>query len=64
MALEMKTSCQLCGSTLAPNGEACICSHECTFCPACAKEMNHICPNCKGELVPRPKRAVHADGQA
>ncbi|MDQ6711674.1 MAG: DUF1272 domain-containing protein [Candidatus Dormibacteraeota bacterium] len=38
------------------NAAACICSHECTFCPSCADAMNNVCPNCGGELVARPKR--------
>jgi hypothetical protein len=32
------------------------CSYECTFCRWCAEEMAHLCPNCGGELVSRPKR--------
>lgn len=57
MSLEMRESCERCGAGLAPDGEAVICSHECTFCAACGAEMNHVCPNCGGELVARPKRA-------
>ncbi len=56
MALEMKPACEKCATALSPDGEACICSHECTFCQPCAKSMNNICPNCDGELVPRPTR--------
>ncbi|MGH9821468.1 MAG: DUF1272 domain-containing protein, partial [Pyrinomonadaceae bacterium] len=33
-----------------------ICTYECTFCAACTKEMNAVCPNCGGELVRRPNR--------
>jgi hypothetical protein len=33
-----------------------ICSHECTFCLACAGATRMICPNCGGELVRRPLR--------
>jgi hypothetical protein len=34
-----------------------ICSFECTFCRKCAEEILHRrCPNCGGELVPRPRR--------
>ncbi|MBA2343545.1 MAG: DUF1272 domain-containing protein [Rubrobacter sp.] len=33
-----------------------ICYHECTFCESCAEDMQHICPNCGGELVSRPRR--------
>jgi len=58
MALEMRTTCERCGSALLPNGDARICSHECTFCNDCSEAMSNVCPNCNGELVPRPKRAA------
>ena len=58
MALEMRTSCERCDMALDPAGEARICSYECTFCTACSAEMEHVCPNCGGELVPRPRRTV------
>ncbi len=61
MALEMKKECEKCGTTLASDGEARICSYECTFCGDCAKQMNFICPNCGGELVQRPRRKMKAD---
>jgi hypothetical protein len=56
MALEMRSVCERCGGALAEDGEAAICSYECTFCSACAGEMNATCPNCSGELVARPRR--------
>ncbi|HEX3226593.1 MAG TPA: DUF1272 domain-containing protein [Gaiellaceae bacterium] len=56
MALEMRTECERCGAGLAPDGDALICSYECTFCKPCAEQMDHACPNCGGELVSRPKR--------
>jgi len=58
MALELRPECERCGGALAPDGEARICSYECTFCVSCADEMNSICPNCGGELVARPKRVA------
>ncbi len=58
MSLEMRTQCERCGIALAAGGEAAICSFECTFCPDCSAAMEHICPNCGGELVPRPKRSA------
>ncbi len=58
MALEMRTECERCGAGLAHDADAVICSHECTFCPVCAAAMEHVCPNCNGELVPRPKRVA------
>ncbi|MFI9544835.1 DUF1272 domain-containing protein [Streptomyces sp. NPDC052016] len=39
---------------------ALICSYECTFCPPCGEQMGSVCPNCGGELVARPRRAVPA----
>ena len=56
MTLQMKPECERCGSGLAPDGDACICSYECTFCEPCAAELNRVCPNCGGELVLRPRR--------
>jgi hypothetical protein len=52
----MRTVCERCQATLGPAGDARICSYECTFCPACTDEMGAICPNCGGDLVPRPRR--------
>jgi hypothetical protein len=57
MALEMRESCERCGAAVAADGEAYICSHECTFCPECSSALGHVCPNCGGELVRRPRRA-------
>jgi hypothetical protein len=56
MALEMRDSCERCGVSLKPDGEAAICSFECTFCALCAEDLAHVCPNCSGELVHRPRR--------
>ena len=56
MTLEMRTECERCGVTLTQDGEAVICSHECTFCRSCAQTLDFVCPNCDGELVTRPKR--------
>jgi hypothetical protein len=37
MALEMRAACERCGAGLAADGEAAICSYECTFMhPTCA----------------------------
>jgi hypothetical protein len=58
MALEMRTACERCGAQLETDGDAVICSHECTFCVTCAEAMDHVCPNCGGELVARPKRSA------
>jgi uncharacterized protein len=56
VSLEMRDGCERCGAGLVAEGEAFICSYECTFCPACAGELARVCPNCGGELVLRPKR--------
>ena len=58
MTLEMRDRCERCGVGLAPEGEALICSYECTFCRSCGEEMEFACPNCGGELVARPKRVT------
>ena len=55
--LEMKPRCETCEAELPHEAHAFICSYECTFCPTCTEETHqHICPNCKGELVKRPTR--------
>jgi hypothetical protein len=56
--LEMREVCERCDAALAADGEAVICSFECTFCVACSGSMNHRCPNCGGELVNRPRRVA------
>jgi uncharacterized protein len=60
MALEMRTVCERCGNAVAADGEARICSFECTFCVSCAGSLDHVCPNCGGELVVRPRRVTAA----
>jgi hypothetical protein len=56
MSLEMRAECERCGAAVAPDGEAVICSYECTFCRSCGDALGRVCPNCGGELVPRPRR--------
>ncbi len=56
MALEMKSACERCGKSLAVDHLAFICTYECTFCPYCTAALEWRCPNCRGELVRRPKR--------
>ncbi len=55
MTLQMKANCEKCGRALTPRDEAFICIYECTFCGDCAREVEHVCPNCAGELVLRPR---------
>ena len=54
--LKMKVSCERCNQELNARSDACICSYQCTFCSACSEAMQHVCSNCDGELVRRPKR--------
>ena len=56
MALEMRPICEKCETGLAQDAVAHICSFECTFCGPCSDAMDHVCPNCGGELVRRPRR--------
>ena len=58
MSLDMRPICERCEAPLQQDGPPYICSYECTFCEACTAAMEHICPNCGGELVRRPKRLV------
>ena len=62
MALEMRAVCERCGAALTADGAARICSFECTFCVACTEAMKGVCPNCGGELVPRPRRRARTTG--
>lgn len=56
--LELRPGCECCDRDLPPESkEAVICSFECTFCVTCAESvLGGKCPNCGGELVPRPRR--------
>ncbi|MBT3332283.1 MAG: DUF1272 domain-containing protein [Rhodospirillaceae bacterium] len=57
MALEMRADCERCQASLPVDcAEALICSYECTFCQECSAAMKSVCPNCGGQLVPRPTR--------
>ncbi len=60
MALELRETCERCEASLRADGEAWICSYECTFCTSCAESLERTCPNCGGELVPRPRRQQSA----
>ncbi len=56
--LQLRPNCECCGRGLPPDAEdARICSFECTFCAACARDVLHgVCPNCGGGLEARPIR--------
>ncbi len=59
--LKLRPSCECCDRDLPPDSpDARICSFECTFCVGCATEqLKGICPNCGGELTPRPRRPMN-----
>jgi hypothetical protein len=56
--LELRPNCECCDRDLPPDtSEAVICTYECTFCTTCAHEiLGGRCPNCSGNLTPRPVR--------
>lgn len=56
--LQLRPSCECCDKDLPPeSSDARICSFECTFCADCAEtRLQGRCPNCGGELLPRPRR--------
>ncbi len=56
--LQLHPNCECCDKDLPPDSaEARICSFEYTFCRSCAETvLTSRCPNCGGELVPRPRR--------
>ena len=58
--LQMRPGCECCDRDLPPESAAArICSFECTFCCDCADQrLGGICPNCGGELLPRPRRSA------
>ena len=58
MTLEMKSRCERCGRRLSTNGEAYVCSYECTYCEKCSSQADGICSHCGGELTRRPRRTV------
>lgn len=59
--LQLRAECERCGTALPPTAaDAWICSFECTFCTVCAGDLAHTCPNCGGQLQPRPTRVGDA----
>ena len=57
--LALRPNCECCGRDLPPDSrDALICSFECTWCVDCARTKlpGSLCPNCGGNLVPRPIR--------
>jgi len=58
--LQLRPGCECCDTDLPPDSVlARICSFECTFCADCAENvLDGRCPNCGGELLPRPRRSA------
>jgi hypothetical protein len=56
--LALRPNCECCDKDLPPDAaDAMICSFECTFCRDCVEtRLGGTCPNCGGNLVPRPIR--------
>lgn len=60
--LALRPNCECCDRDLpADSADARICTFECTFCAECADtRLGGICPNCSGNLAPRPIRPAAA----
>jgi hypothetical protein len=60
--LQLRPNCECCDRDLPPDSaDARICSFECTFCADCVeRHFEGSCPNCGGNLVPRPIRPTAA----
>lgn len=60
--LALRPNCELCDADLPPDApNARICSYECTFCVECVENvLRNVCPNCGGNLQPRPLRPRRA----
>src|ERR1041384_4055345 len=56
--LALRPNCECCDRDLPPDSrDAMMCSFECTFCRSGAEGvLKGKCPNCGGELGPRPIR--------
>ena len=56
--LQLRPNCECCDADLPPESTlARICTFECTFCASCTDgRLAGTCPNCGGELLPRPRR--------
>ena len=56
--LELRPNCEWCDRDLPPESpDAMICTYECTWCRDCVEANLHgVCPNCGGNLEPRPVR--------
>jgi len=56
--LDLRPGCECCDRDLPPDSrDAMICTYECTWCADCVHLcLGDVCPNCGGNLVPRPIR--------
>lgn len=56
--LDLRPGCECCDRDLPPDSpDARICTYECTWCADCVDLcLGGSCPNCGGNLVPRPIR--------
>lgn len=59
MALELRRECERRHAALAPHGDACIGTFECSCCTTCARALQHVGFNGEGELLRRPWPAGH-----
>jgi hypothetical protein len=59
--LELRPNCECCNKDLPPDAaDAMICTYECTFCRDCVETLlKDVCPNCGGNLQPRPVRPAN-----
>ena len=67
--LELRPNCEWCGRDLPPEStDARICTFECTWCSDCIdgdeSPLRGTCPNCGGNVVPRPIRPAGLLGSA
>ncbi|WP_082605978.1 DUF1272 domain-containing protein [Nocardioides sp. Root190] len=60
--LELRPGCECCDRDLAVDDtDVWICTFECTWCGDCARDvLAMVCPNCSGNLCPRPIRPAAA----
>jgi len=59
--LQLRPNCEWCDVDLPPDSpNARVCSFECTWCADCidgpGSPLADVCPNCGGNVVPRPIR--------
>ena len=58
--LQLRPNCECCDCDLpADSADARISSFECTYCAQCSERLGQRCPNCGGELQPRPRRPLN-----